>query len=1029
MKRIKKIFTVFSFALILLFAGCAQDSAPAEDNTTQSNCGNGTIESGEACDDGNTVDEVSCPYGTAVCIGCSADCSSEITGLTGEYCGDNIANGSEECDDGKNGDNTDGCLDTCLSASCGDGYVQAGVETCDDGNIVTETECPYGTASCSACNADCTAEITGLTGEYCGDSITNAAETCDDGNATTESCIYGESSCTVCDSTCNSVAGAVTGYCGDGTTNGPEACDDGNSDETDSCMNDCSLPTCGDGITQAEEECDDGNTVNTDACTNTCLAAVCGDTFVQDMYELCDDGNTLTELACPYGTASCTTCNSDCTSVLNLTGKYCGDSNVDAGNGETCDDGNATTETCAYGEASCTVCDSTCTSGPGAVVGFCGDNTTQGAYGETCDDGNTANNDGCSSTCKTEVCGDAIVQTSEQCDDGNANNIDGCTDACLLASQGTLATPFGLGFSITQYWYEIQGQVTGATGTYESYYAQTVTSEGEVVKIMNATGNVNLYVYSDASFTTELCSDVSENLNKACKVLEQPTQEHTIYIKVVSQNIDVSYDLRVDIVVDTYYFDGYLMPGYVEKVYWFNTFTGKNNGLQSAAYEITNLTAGTVYDLNLAMITGELHVKAYTITPAATLCEKNSIDYFTTVSCQFTAPADGLIRVRTTSINGDSLTYKMSIAPSIAVDLTVNIDNIVSDHISATVFYTVTNNGTADVYPDKDVHVWLDAASAPGYADGASSTFVETLTEKIPAGGSISRTYTVLDKDVNFNSGTAYALVDMNNTVYETDDTNNTSAPYAWNNNLVWPPTATPLVLDDPFVSANIDTEGGIVWYSIDRAAMHRYELYLDEFDTAGTSETGDVQVSIVKADTSAYWLKRKDNINDALTPIFTWNEALATQTTSLGTFYIGVKGDAYNNTGSFQIKATNPITFPPTATTTIPVNGALTPVYIGSLDGSWASFNVTSGTTYTVLWDDCSNEGTCDRMNSVEADVTAVYPDGTPVSLSLIGAMWGWFTGGESFTANQDATVYIRLKPGDWYDTLGWADVQVTSP
>jgi hypothetical protein len=40
----------------------------------------------------------------------------------------------------------------------------------------------------------------------------NGAESCDDGNQTTEACAYGETACAICDATCASVAGA-TAFC------------------------------------------------------------------------------------------------------------------------------------------------------------------------------------------------------------------------------------------------------------------------------------------------------------------------------------------------------------------------------------------------------------------------------------------------------------------------------------------------------------------------------------------------------------------------------------------------------------------------------------------------------------------------------------------------------------------------------------------------------------------------------------------------------------------------------------------------
>lgn len=43
----------------------------------------------EVCDDGNTVNETSCPYGQPTCLGCNSNCSATIP-LTGTYCGDGI---------------------------------------------------------------------------------------------------------------------------------------------------------------------------------------------------------------------------------------------------------------------------------------------------------------------------------------------------------------------------------------------------------------------------------------------------------------------------------------------------------------------------------------------------------------------------------------------------------------------------------------------------------------------------------------------------------------------------------------------------------------------------------------------------------------------------------------------------------------------------------------------------------------------------------------------------------------------------
>jgi cysteine-rich repeat protein len=64
-------------------------------------------------------------------------------------CGDGVVDPGEACDDGNNGQQTDDCLDGCIAASCGDGFVRKGVEVCDDGNDVDGDGCN------AACVPDC----------------------------------------------------------------------------------------------------------------------------------------------------------------------------------------------------------------------------------------------------------------------------------------------------------------------------------------------------------------------------------------------------------------------------------------------------------------------------------------------------------------------------------------------------------------------------------------------------------------------------------------------------------------------------------------------------------------------------------------------------------------------------------------------------------------------------------------------------------------------------------------------------------
>ena len=160
--------------------------------------------------------------------------------------------------------------------------------------------------------------------------------------------------------------------------------------------------TCGDTVVAGAEQCDDGNNVNGDGCDNNCKTTACGN-GVLTAGEGCDDGNTINGDGC------------DAFCVLE---PFCGDGNVDAG--EVCDDGNT-----ADGDG----CDSNCT------LTACGNSIV--TAGEACDDGNASNTDACLDTCMAASCGDLFIQAGvEDCEDGNSIADDGC-EACAWVTPST----------------------------------------------------------------------------------------------------------------------------------------------------------------------------------------------------------------------------------------------------------------------------------------------------------------------------------------------------------------------------------------------------------------------------------------------------------------------------------------------------------------------------------------------------------------------------------------------------------------
>lgn len=396
------------------------------------NCGNGVLENGEGCDDGNEVAEdgcndacfkelgidcatafecesVSCD-GVCQCAiaqhcgpGFVCDTSESPNGCEAEHtCGNNVRELAEDCDQGAgNLGAYNGCNSNCtLAAYCGDGQRNAGFEVCDDGNIIAGDGCD------SVCRQELgyNCPIPGSPCEECGDGIKDPNEVCDDDNR-----ISGDG----CAGDCRSVD--IGWDCGDTGTY-------------------CDAAECGDGIVAGSESCDDGNRQSGDGCNflcrvetgsvcpipgQPCVATVCGDQAVEGS-EQCDDG-----LACQDATL-CTT-SAECTGV--------GDGLCTPRSGDGCDD------VCALEEGF--FCPT-----PGAPCqnATCGNGVVEGR--ETCDDGG-AMGPGCSATCTLEPgytcpiansaciptsCGDGVREGLEACDDGTT-----CPSGRLCANNAECA--------------------------------------------------------------------------------------------------------------------------------------------------------------------------------------------------------------------------------------------------------------------------------------------------------------------------------------------------------------------------------------------------------------------------------------------------------------------------------------------------------------------------------------------------------------------------------------------------------------
>jgi cysteine-rich repeat protein len=117
-------------------AGVPQQDSQVPD-PPEPECGDGIVDPGEECDDGNTTDGDGCP----------GDCL--LPDPPEPECGDGIVDPGEECDDG-NTVSGDGCDSGCLEEDpveelCGNGTVDISEgEQCDDGNTTSGDGCDSG---------------------------------------------------------------------------------------------------------------------------------------------------------------------------------------------------------------------------------------------------------------------------------------------------------------------------------------------------------------------------------------------------------------------------------------------------------------------------------------------------------------------------------------------------------------------------------------------------------------------------------------------------------------------------------------------------------------------------------------------------------------------------------------------------------------------------------------------------------------------------------------------------------------------
>jgi cysteine-rich repeat protein len=221
-------------------------------------CGNGTVDAGEQCDDGNSVNGDGCSASCRVepCYTCTGEPSVCAPVPDGTSCDDGIfCNGSDTCSLGQ-------CAvhvgDPCPGTQCN--TCQETMHTCFD---ASSTSCEADNNLCTIDQCNGSGSCVQVSTVTCPDdgNVCNGPETCD---PATGGCVSGPlaSVGTTCDDgifcdgtdTCDG-AGSCSMHSGDpcaGNPSGINICDERH--------NSCGASACGDGRVTGDEDCDVGGT-------------------------------------------------------------------------------------------------------------------------------------------------------------------------------------------------------------------------------------------------------------------------------------------------------------------------------------------------------------------------------------------------------------------------------------------------------------------------------------------------------------------------------------------------------------------------------------------------------------------------------------------------------------------------------------------------------------------------------------------------------------------------------------------------
>lgn len=275
--------------------------------TAQNLCGDGLLNAGETCDDGNVISFDGCSSTCQAEIGYTCTGQPSVCTPFADADGDGVPDNSDNCPNDPNGGQTgilqesqqstysvgnllydvslDSITPTPAAVFTVDGLttspiIEGGSFPLADGSEIIVTTINSGANTVGFLvgaqrdsDGDNIGDACDVGGPVCGNALVEAGETCD---STSQSCtINGYIGTQSCNAQCTGYGSCIsTQSCGDNVINGPEVCDEGSlNGQPGRCNTQCTGVTsalCGNGVLNAGEACDDADTTSGDGCSSAC---------------------------------------------------------------------------------------------------------------------------------------------------------------------------------------------------------------------------------------------------------------------------------------------------------------------------------------------------------------------------------------------------------------------------------------------------------------------------------------------------------------------------------------------------------------------------------------------------------------------------------------------------------------------------------------------------------------------------------------------------------------------------------------